>query len=427
MISAIVAPMVSLAEASMANGRFSNRLANISPTVDSATQPRPRLASVTPSWLAERTREIFEEARSAMRASRSPLRVIASKRVRLERTRANSAPTKNALRSTSRIMASSRPNTGATYHNSGRGHQRSDSHEHHHGSGHSHAADASVPALRLPLILTAALLVVEVIGGVMSNSIALLADAGHMLTDVAAVGLALFVAWFSKQPGTPQKTYGYLRWEILAAFINGATLLLISGFILWEAISRLRTPEPVEGGLMLIVAAAGLIVNLIAARVLVASSSHNMNARGAYLHVLGDLLASAGTVVAAILIRYTGWLVADPIASILTTVLIMYGAWQLVRESVDILLESTPAHIPVEAVRGQLEAIPGIESARDLHVWAVTRALVVMSAHCIVREPNQHQHVLEHIHDAMRLFGIEHVTIQLERDEMLDREEHLHA
>lgn len=282
-------------------------------------------------------------------------------------------------------------------------------------------------SLRLALILTAALLVAEVIGGIVANSIALLADAGHMLTDVAALGLALFVAWFARQPGTPQKTYGYLRWEILAAFLNGATLLLISAWICWEAVTRLRDPEPVSGGLMLIVAVGGLIVNVIAARVLVASSSHNMNARGAYLHVLGDLLASVGTIVAAVLIHYTGWLLADPIASIATTALIVFGAWRLIRESVDILLESTPAHIPVGAVRGQLEAIPGIESVHDLHVWAVTPAIVAMSAHCIVREPDQHQHVLGHIHDAMRLFGIDHVTIQLERDEMLDREGHLHA
>jgi cobalt-zinc-cadmium efflux system protein len=281
--------------------------------------------------------------------------------------------------------------------------------------------------LRIALVLTAALLVVEIIGGVLSNSIALLADAGHMLTDVAALGLALFVAWFSRQPASPQKTFGYLRWEILAAFVNGATLLLVSVWILWEAITRLNTPEPIAGGLMLAIAVSGLVVNIIAARVLVRSSTQNLNARGAYLHVLGDLLASVGTVVAAIAIRYTGWLVADPIASILTTVLIMRGAWQLVRESVDILLESTPAHIPMPAVRSQLEAIPGIESVHDLHVWAVTPAVVAMSAHCIVREPEQHQHVLGHIHDAMRLFGIEHVTIQLERDEMLDRESHLHA
>jgi cobalt-zinc-cadmium efflux system protein len=281
--------------------------------------------------------------------------------------------------------------------------------------------------LRIALVLTAALLVVEVVGGILSNSIALLADAGHMLTDVAALALALFVAWFSRQPSSPQKTFGYLRWEILAAFVNGATLLLISAWILWQAIIRLRAPEPVSGGLMLAVAVSGLVVNIIAARVLVRSSSHNLNARGAYLHVLGDLLASVGTVAAAIAIRYTGWLAADPVASILTTALIMRGAWQLVRESVDILLESTPAHIPMPAVRSQLEAIPGIESVHDLHVWAVTPAVVAMSAHCIVREPDQHQHVLGHIHDAMRLFGIEHVTIQLERDEMLDRESHLHA
>jgi cobalt-zinc-cadmium efflux system protein len=322
-------------------------------------------------------------------------------------------------------MASRRPSTNPSYHNPGQGHQHGAGHE--HGLGHLHTGDASVRSLRIALGLTAILLVVEVIGGFLSNSIALLADAGHMLTDVAALALALFVAWFSKQPETPRKTYGYLRWEILAAFLNGATLLLISAWILWEAVSRLRAPEPIEGGLMLLVAAGGLVVNLIAARVLVRSSSHNMNTRGAYLHVLGDLLASIGTVAAAILIRYTGWLIADPIASVLTTVLIMSGAWRLVRESVDILLESTPAHIPLPAVRGQLEAIPGIESVHDLHVWAVTPAVVAMSAHCIVRQPDQHQHVLEHVHDAMRLFGIDHVTIQLEREEMLERESHLHA
>ncbi len=318
-------------------------------------------------------------------------------------------------------MASSRPSTDTTYPNSGHGHQ------HGPGLGHQHAHDAPVASLRIALILTAVLLVAEVIGGLLSNSIALLADAGHMLTDVAALGLALFVAWFSKQPGTTQKTYGYLRWEILAAFVNGGTLLLISAWILWTAIMRLRAPQQVESGLMLAVATAGLVVNIIAARVLFRGSAHSLNTRGAYLHVLGDLLASIGTIVAGIAIRYTGWLMADPIASIVTTVLIINGAWRLVRESVDILLESTPAHIPVPAVRGQLEAIPGIESVHDLHVWAVTPAFVAMSAHCIVREPDHHQHVLEHIHDAMRLFGIQHVTIQLEKDDMVDRERHLHA
>jgi cobalt-zinc-cadmium efflux system protein len=323
-------------------------------------------------------------------------------------------------------MANSRPSTATNYHNSEHRHQHGGAHAH-GGVGHSHVADAPVRSLRIALLLTALLLVVEIVGGLMSNSIALLADAGHMLTDVAALALALFVAWFSRQPETPEKTYGYLRWEILAAFVNGGTLLLISAWILWEAVLRLRAPEMVGGGLMLTVASLGLVVNLIAARILMASSSHSLNARGAYLHVLGDLLASVGTLAAAVAIRYTGWLIADPIASILTTILITRGAWQLVRESVDILLESTPSHIPLPAVRGQLEAIPGIESVHDLHVWSVTPAVVAMSAHAIVRESTQHQHVLEHIHDAMRLFGIEHVTIQLEKDEMHDREQHLHA
>jgi cobalt-zinc-cadmium efflux system protein len=319
-------------------------------------------------------------------------------------------------------MASSRPSTTTSYHNSEHG-----DHGHAHGS-HGHAHDnAPVRALRWALGLTGVLLAVEVVGGVVSNSIALLADAGHMLTDVAALALSLFVAWFSRQPVNPRKTYGYLRWEILAAFVNGAALILISVWILWEALQRFRSPEPIQGGLMLVVASAGLAVNLVVARILSAGAKHNLNTRGAYLHVLGDLFSSIGTVAAAIAIRYSGWLPADPIASVLTTALIMGGAWRLVRESVDILLESTPAHIPLEAVRGQLNAIPGIESVHDLHVWSVTPAVVAMSAHCIVRQPEQHQHVLEHIHDAMRLFGIEHVTIQLEKDEMIERERHLHA
>jgi cobalt-zinc-cadmium efflux system protein len=309
-------------------------------------------------------------------------------------------------------------------------HSHNHSHDHSHvgeGALHSHAAHAPVKSLRIALILTALLLVAEVVGGLMSNSIALLADAGHMFTDVAALGLSLFVAWFSRQPATPQKSFGYLRWEILAAFLNGAALLLISVAIIVESVLRLRNPEPVEGALMLLVAAGGLVVNLISARILHPSSQSNMNVRGAYLHVLGDLLASVGTVVAAILIRYTGWLLADPIASFLTTALIIRGAWGLVRESVDILLEAVPSHIDLDAVREQLLAIPGIEAVHDLHVWSVTPRMVAMSAHAICRNADSQQHVLEHIHDAMSLFGIGHVTVQLEQSEMSEREGHLHV
>jgi len=283
-----------------------------------------------------------------------------------------------------------------------------------------------VRRLRAALVVTAVFLVVEVVGGFLANSLALLADAGHMLTDVAALALSLFVAWFSRQPASPQKTYGYLRWEVLAAFLNGATLLLISAWIVWEAIVRLRAPEPLASGLMLIVAVSGLVVNLIAARMLHSSGTSSLNVRAAYLHVLSDLLGSVGTVAAAVIIRWTGWLAADPIASLLMALLILRGAWRVVRESVDVLLESTPSHISLGSVRAQLEAIPGVESVHDLHVWTVTSGLVAMSAHAIVRESDRHQHVLEHVHDAMRLFGIEHVTVQLERSEMYEREHHLH-
>lgn len=314
-------------------------------------------------------------------------------------------------------------------------------HAHHHGEHphHEHGfpqrvGDASrevdhatpVRRLRGALAVTAAFLVVEVIGGFLANSLALLADAGHMLTDVAALVLSLFVAWFSRQPASPQRTYGYLRWEVLAAFLNGATLLLISAWIVWEAILRLRTPEPLSSGLMLVVAVAGLVVNVIAARMLHAHGESSLNVRAAYLHVLGDLLGSVGTVGAALIVRTTGWLAADPVASIIMAALILRGAWRLVRESVDVLLESTPSHISLGSVRAQLEAIPGVESVHDLHVWTVTSGLVAMSTHAIVREPDRHQHVLEHVHDAMRLFGIDHVTVQLERREMYERERHLH-
>ncbi|HEU6451113.1 MAG TPA: cation diffusion facilitator family transporter [Gemmatimonadaceae bacterium] len=308
---------------------------------------------------------------------------------------------------------------------------------HHHGPGghgalHSHVAHGDsgrghVRKLRLALAVTIIVLVAEVVGGILSNSLALLADAGHMLTDVAALSLSLFVSWFSTRPETPRRTYGYVRLEILAAFVNGGALLVISAFIAWEAFARLRAPEPVGGGLMLVIALVGLLSNIVAAVTLHGASDASLNVRGAYLHVLGDLLGSVGTVLAAVIIRFTGWLPADPLVSLVVTLLIVRGAWRLVREAVDVMLESTPAHISLGGVRAQIEAIPGVESVHDLHVWTVTSGVVAISAHAIVREPDRQQHVLEHVHDVMRLFGIQHVTIQLESREMYEREKHLHA
>lgn len=268
--------------------------------------------------------------------------------------------------------------------------------------------------LTLALVVTALFLVVEVVGGYLANSLALLADAAHMLTDVGALGLSLFVAWFSRQPATPRKSFGSLRWEILAALLNGAVLLVASGWILWESVQRLRTPEPIVGGLMLAVAIGGLAVNALSVWLLHGHAHESLNLRGAYLHVLGDLLGSVAAVLAAIAVRAFGWLLADPLASILMTVLIVRGAWRLVREAVDVLLEATPRHIDAEALRTAMQQVAGVREVHDLHVWTLTSGVVAMSAHAVAPESAEHQRVLEHLHEAVGSFGIRHATIQLE-------------
>jgi len=315
-------------------------------------------------------------------------------------------------------------------HGGGHSHDHGHGHGHSHGPGghsHQHGADLkSTRALAISLGLTFVILVAEGVGGWLSNSLALLADAGHVLTDAGALGLSLFVAWLARQPGSAAKTYGYLRREILAALINGATLLLIALWIVVEAIARFRHPEPVVGGTMLAVAILGFVVNGVAVGLLHGVREGSLNVRGAYLHMLGDMLASGGTVVAALVIRYTGWLHADPVASLVTTVLIITGAWTLVRESVDVLLEAAPSHIDLDSVRSRLESIGDVESVHDLHVWTVTSGMVAMSAHAIVRDSGCHQRVLESAHDALQAMGIQHVTIQLECVEMDEREGKLH-
>lgn len=294
-------------------------------------------------------------------------------------------------------------------------------HDHDHPHFHADLHPAHQRRMRWALIFTALFLVAEVVGGLVSNSLALLADAGHMFTDVGALALSLFVAWFSRQPSSPEKTYGYLRWEILAALLNGAVLLVVSGWIVWEALARLRAPQPLEGGLMLLVAMGGLLVNAASAAVLHPVHQHNLNARGAYLHVLGDLLGSVGTVAAALIVRFTGWLPADPIASLVVTLLVVRSAWGLVREAVDVLLESSPAHISLGRVREGLQSIGGVESVHDLHVWTVTSGMVAMSAHAVVREPAENQKVLEAAIAAMRRLGISHVTLQVEQDRICEQ------
>ncbi|HWV56667.1 MAG TPA: cation diffusion facilitator family transporter [Longimicrobiales bacterium] len=289
-------------------------------------------------------------------------------------------------------------------------------HEHDHEvDHHDHARLAGRRALTIVLGLTATFMVVEFVGGWLSNSLALMADAGHMLTDVAAVGLALFAMWFARRPATTVKTYGYLRMEILAALVNGVTLAVIALAICLEAYRRFLDPASVRADLMLGVAAAGLAVNITAALILHRSAGHSLNVRGAYLHVLGDLLGSVGAVAAALVILATGWTLADPLISVFVAALILFSSWKLVRESVDILLEAVPRHIDLAEVRDAIEDVPGVEDVHDLHVWSVTSGFLAMSGHAVVKDPGQHQQILEEIHRRMRRrFGIRHVTVQLE-------------
>lgn len=271
-------------------------------------------------------------------------------------------------------------------------------------------------ALRWALVITLVFMLAEAVGGWVSGSIALMADAGHMLGDAASLGLALFMAWVAQRPANPEKTYGYLRLEILAALINGVALFVIAGLIIWHALERLRAPESIATGLMLAVAAVGLVANLAAMRLLHGGHEHSLNVRGAYLHVLGDLLGSVGTLLAAVVILLTGWTAADPLISIVIALLILVSAWRLLRESVDVLLEATPKHIALREVEQQIATIDGVEDVHDLHVWTVTSGMIAMTGHAVVPDPGRSQDVLETLRGRMADLGIHHVTMQLERE-----------
>src|SRR3990170_3815466 len=280
-------------------------------------------------------------------------------------------------------------------------------------SGSSRPA-APLPRLAVVLCLTLLFMIVEAVGGWLSGSLALLADAGHMLTDAGALGLTLLSAWIALRPASHRKTYGYQRWEILAALINGAALFGIAGWVVVEAVQRIQHPQPIRADLFLMVAAGGLLVNLISLGILHGIRDGSLNVRSAYLHVLGDALGSVGALAAAAIIAITGWTLADPIVSIVLAVFILVGAWRLVRESTDILLESVPGHGSIAEVHRRMLAVPGVTAVHDLHVWGVTSDLVAMSGHAIVPDLGHHPEVLERIRSEMSQLGIGHVTIQLE-------------
>lgn len=270
-------------------------------------------------------------------------------------------------------------------------------------------------ALWLVLLVTGTFTLVEFAGGVLANSLALLADAGHMLTDVAAIGLALFASWFARRPATPDKTYGYLRLEILAALVNAVALFVVVGLIAWDAVERIGNPPPVEPRILFGVATVGLLVNVFAAWKLHAGHRESLNVRGAYLHVLGDLLGSIGAMTAGAVILLTGWLLADPIISLGIAALILVGAWRLLRESTDVLLEATPRNIALGDVSDGILHVPGVADVHDLHVWTLTSGVVAMSGHAVVPDPAKGQRVLETVQQRMRDLGIHHVTLQIER------------
>jgi cobalt-zinc-cadmium efflux system protein len=270
--------------------------------------------------------------------------------------------------------------------------------------------------LRWVLALTGTFMLVEAVGGWLAGSLALLADAGHMLTDVGALALSLLTAWIAQRPADDTKTYGYLRWEILAALVNGAALFGIAAWVVVEAIQRIQEPQPIRTGLFLAVATAGLLVNLASVAALHSQREGSLNMRGAYLHVLGDALGSVGAVAAAVIIALTGWTPADPIVSIFLSILILLGAARLLRDSTDILLESVPRHVSMAEVQRRMLAVPGVAAVHDLHVWTVTSGMVAMSGHAVVPDLDAHPGVLDGIRGEMSGLGIGHVTIQLEVD-----------
>lgn len=297
---------------------------------------------------------------------------------------------------------------------------------HSHGHSHGHNRDQTSSNMRrvvIALVLTGTFMVVEVIGGILSGSLALLADAGHMLSDTIALGLAAVAFSVSKRPGDKKLTYGYQRFQILAAFVNGLTLLAIVGWILIEAVQRFITPSDVMGETMLVVASAGLVVNIIAFAVLHSGDKENLNIRGAALHVAGDLLGSVAAIIAAIVIIYSGWMAIDPILSIAVAMLILKSAWSLVRRSAHVLLEGAPDWLDVPAMQERIIAqVPQVAGVHHVHVWGLTPQDLMMTMH--VRLSGKLDNPTSIIRQIKKImldeYGVGHSTIEIETDDCAD-------
>jgi cobalt-zinc-cadmium efflux system protein len=295
-----------------------------------------------------------------------------------------------------------------------------------HEHPHERSRSKSNRALVVVLALTATFTVVEVVGGLLTGSLALLADAGHMLSDNLSLGLALFAAWLAGRPATPERSFGYQRAEILAALFNGVTLVAVSIWIFTEAYSRLREPTEILGGWMLAVAALGLLVNIAGALILSRSEGENLNVQGALRHVVADALGSVGAIVAALVIVLTGWRYADPLVSVAIGLLILASSWTLLRDSTNILLEATPRGIDAEKVGRRMASAEGVVEVHDLHIWTITSGFPALSAHVLVgRNEDCHarrrqlEKLLEHE------YGISHTTLQV--DHVGDHEGEVHG
>lgn len=291
----------------------------------------------------------------------------------------------------------------------------------HHAHQHEHHHHDKVGKLRWALILTGLYFWAELIGGIWSGSLALLADSGHMFSDLAGIALALFAAWASGLKLSSRQTYGMYRIEILVAFINGLVLAGVAALILAEGYHRLYEPQAVQGPLMLWIAVGGFIINLLVMNVLHADHQHDLNVKGAYLHVLGDLLGSAGTIVAALLLNYLGWTWADPVISMVIAVLVLFSAFRLLMDATHILLESAPHHLDVKDVQQALEAVDGVESVHDLHIWTISSNRHALSAHIAVSHQQSHPVLLKHLQQLLQhQFSLHHVTLQLEPNNPAD-------
>jgi len=298
------------------------------------------------------------------------------------------------------------------HHHAGRG----STHAHDHGRGHGHGLDNEKRVLAA-FVLTAGFMAVEIVGGLISGSLALLADAAHMLTDAAALALAWFAFRIARRPADAKRSYGYHRGQVLAAFVNGGVLVAIVFWIFFEAIQRLQSPVAVEGTLMLVVAAVGLAVNVVALFVLHGGDRENLNMRSAAAHVLGDLLGSAAAIVGALVIFATGWTPIDPLLSMLVGLLVLRSAWLVVRESAHILLEGTPAQIDPQGLRDTLmAAVPALEDVHHIHAWSLTPERPLLTLHAQIGERADAQVVLVHIKEVLaKTYGIDHSTVQIER------------